>query len=225
MVPTDDSFPTLLAALVRAGAVPEARLDTSVRRILELKDWLGLLPPLANAASAAAATPRNAATQRLIQSVGHDRALSLDAARGSVTLLLNNGASRTAQCAQYDAAQCSWTLDWSCPNQPAGQQGNASVDGTIGYHCCCVDPPFCAATQPVSSCTLAPSILPLNASSSTRMLVVGPAAKSLRILNGGWYASEDSNHTSNLTLPPNASLSEQLLSWQQDDALARRWRR
>lgn len=50
MVPTDLKFPVLLAELVREGRVSEARMDESVRRILEMKYDLGLftsggLPP------------------------------------------------------------------------------------------------------------------------------------------------------------------------------------
>lgn len=42
MVPTDLEFPVLLAELVREGRITEARMDESVRRILEMKYDLGL---------------------------------------------------------------------------------------------------------------------------------------------------------------------------------------
>jgi beta-glucosidase len=54
MVPEDLSFPAVLAALVANGTIPEARLDESVTRILQLKIDLGLFdtpvvpPALAN---------------------------------------------------------------------------------------------------------------------------------------------------------------------------------
>jgi beta-glucosidase len=42
MVPTDTEFPVLLAELVRDGRIPMARMDESVRRILNMKYDLGL---------------------------------------------------------------------------------------------------------------------------------------------------------------------------------------
>ncbi|MCF8261114.1 MAG: glycoside hydrolase family 3 C-terminal domain-containing protein [Melioribacteraceae bacterium] len=42
MVPTDFSFPILLAELVKDGDVPESRIDDAVRRILRVKFKLGL---------------------------------------------------------------------------------------------------------------------------------------------------------------------------------------
>ena len=43
MVPQDWEFPVLLKELVEEGAISEARIDLSVRRILTLKERLGLL--------------------------------------------------------------------------------------------------------------------------------------------------------------------------------------
>ena len=52
MVPTDASFPTLLAELVREGQVPMSRVDESVKRILMVKKALGLFDaPLVDFAS------------------------------------------------------------------------------------------------------------------------------------------------------------------------------
>jgi beta-glucosidase len=45
MVPFDREFPALLADLVRAGEIPEARIDDAVRRVLRLKRGLGLFDP------------------------------------------------------------------------------------------------------------------------------------------------------------------------------------
>jgi beta-glucosidase len=76
MVPNDFSFHPLLVELVREGAVPESRIDESVRRILRLKLELGLFdapgPPAGGALGGEPA-----------------RELALRAARESITLLRN----------------------------------------------------------------------------------------------------------------------------------------
>jgi beta-glucosidase len=80
MVPDDLSFPQLLAELVREGAVPEARIDDAVRRILRVKETLGLFedpypdPRLVRDFAAPASSE-----------------LNLQAARESITLLKNDG--------------------------------------------------------------------------------------------------------------------------------------
>ncbi|OQX07850.1 MAG: hypothetical protein BWK76_24315 [Desulfobulbaceae bacterium A2] len=74
MVPFDHRFPDQLAALVRQGRVPEARIDDAVRRILRLKVELGLFedgglapdPPPPLAPPAARSLAREAATQSLV---------------------------------------------------------------------------------------------------------------------------------------------------------------
>ena len=78
MVPLDFSFYDDLLALVREGAIPESRIDVSVRRILQLKADLGLLD---RADPDPALLPRIGAAEH--------RALSLRAARESMTLLKN----------------------------------------------------------------------------------------------------------------------------------------
>jgi len=32
---------------------------------------------------------------------------------------------------------CEWTSKWNCPGQAKGSEGNATVDGSPGYRCCC----------------------------------------------------------------------------------------
>mmetsp|Transcript_10558 Transcript_10558/g.26587 ORF Transcript_10558/g.26587 Transcript_10558/m.26587 type:complete len:999 (+) Transcript_10558:243-3239(+) len=85
MVPLDEGFIRHLTGLVRAGAVPLARIDESVGRVLALKRRLGLLqaPVLSEESS-------------LIALVGTDAQLALDSARASVTLLANRGRELTA---------------------------------------------------------------------------------------------------------------------------------
>ena len=78
MVPSDYSFSDHLIALVKEGAVPQSRIDEAVRRILRVKFELGLFEnPMPNPA--------------LKSKVGlpESRAVSLEAARESITLLKN----------------------------------------------------------------------------------------------------------------------------------------
>lgn len=78
MVPLDYSFADHLIALVKEGAVPQARIDEAVRRILRVKFELGLFEKPGPDASLKAkfATPES-------------RQVSLEAARESMTLLKN----------------------------------------------------------------------------------------------------------------------------------------
>ncbi|HYW71811.1 MAG TPA: glycoside hydrolase family 3 N-terminal domain-containing protein [Pyrinomonadaceae bacterium] len=79
MVPSDYSFSDLLIQLVKENKVPQKRIDDAVRYILRVKYELGLFdnPNLA-------APPANFASPEA-------RALSLEAARESMTLLKNDG--------------------------------------------------------------------------------------------------------------------------------------
>lgn len=81
MVPTDSSFFTSLLSLVEQGLVPESRLDVSVRRILELKERLGILD-----------NPIPGLDDPKISMIGQksDIELSYHAARDSITLLKND---------------------------------------------------------------------------------------------------------------------------------------
>lgn len=78
MVPYDLSFQDHLLELVREGAVPESRIDESVRRILKLKLDLGLFE-------------NRYPDPRLLRRIGTPahRALSREAAEESITLLRN----------------------------------------------------------------------------------------------------------------------------------------
>jgi len=78
MVPLDYSFADILVALVEEGAVPMARIDEAVGRVLTLKERLGLFDdPLLGTASGVEV--RGAEAQ----------ALALQAARESIVLLAN----------------------------------------------------------------------------------------------------------------------------------------
>jgi len=80
MVPSDYSFSDLLIQNVKEGKVPQSRIDDAVRYILRVKYELGLFnDPLATAPASNFAT-------------AEARALSLEAAHESMTLLKNDGA-------------------------------------------------------------------------------------------------------------------------------------
>jgi beta-glucosidase len=80
MVPSDYSFSDLLRELVEAGQVPVARIDQAVSRILLMKMRLGIFedPLLGTKSGTAVGSPEA-------------RAVALDAARESITLLKNEG--------------------------------------------------------------------------------------------------------------------------------------
>ena len=78
MVPSDYSFPDLLVALVKEGAVPQSRIDEAVRRILRVKFELGLFDD---------ALPHPALKSKI--GLPESRQTALQAARESMTLLKN----------------------------------------------------------------------------------------------------------------------------------------
>jgi beta-glucosidase len=78
MVPLDYSFADHLIALVKEGAVPQARIDEAVRRILKVKFELGLFER---------PTPDAALKSKI--GLPESRQASLQAARESMTLLKN----------------------------------------------------------------------------------------------------------------------------------------
>ena len=80
MVPWDFSFYDNVLALVREGALSEARIDESVRRILRMKADLGLLDDV---------SLPDATADELNSAV--DQQLNLEAARAAITLLKNEG--------------------------------------------------------------------------------------------------------------------------------------
>jgi beta-glucosidase len=79
MVPNDYSFADHLIALVKEGAVPPARIDEAVRRILRVKFELGLFEK-----------PMPDASLKAKFGLPEYREASLAAARESITLLKNN---------------------------------------------------------------------------------------------------------------------------------------
>ncbi|HTG15711.1 MAG TPA: glycoside hydrolase family 3 N-terminal domain-containing protein [Blastocatellia bacterium] len=80
MVPSDYSFSDNLVALVKEGAVPQSRVDEAVARILRLKFELGLF-----------ASPMPDITLKSKLGSADSRAVSLQAARESITLLKSSG--------------------------------------------------------------------------------------------------------------------------------------
>lgn len=80
MVPTDTTFYDSVLQLVKTGVIPQSRVDDSVRRILHVKNELGMLDqPVIPVQDPLTATVGRAA----------DREASLAAARASITLVKN----------------------------------------------------------------------------------------------------------------------------------------
>lgn len=79
MVPSDYSFSDNLMALVKEGAVPQVRIDEAVARVLRLKLELGLFD-----------SPMPDTTLKSRFGSAESRAVSLEAARESITLLKNS---------------------------------------------------------------------------------------------------------------------------------------
>src|SRR5713226_10136152 len=79
MVPTDYSFPDLLVALIKEGAVPQSRIDEAVRRILRVKFELGLFD-----------NPMPVAALKSRIGLAESRRTALQAAQESLTLLKNS---------------------------------------------------------------------------------------------------------------------------------------
>jgi beta-glucosidase len=80
MVPSDYSFADLLVELVQEGAVPMARIDEAVRRILRVKYQVGLFE-------------RNVPEASWLARIGtpESRKIALQAAQEAITLLKNDG--------------------------------------------------------------------------------------------------------------------------------------
>lgn len=112
MVPSDYSFADLLVQLVEQGAVPIARIDEAVSRILALKDRVGLFddPLLGTRSNIGLASAAS-------------RQLALQAARESIVLLKNDRAALPLPgnarllvtgptCDSMPSLNNGWTLTW-----------------------------------------------------------------------------------------------------------------
>jgi beta-glucosidase len=80
MVPSDYSFSNLLLELAQEGKVPVSRIDEAVRRILTVKFQLGLFDD-----------PLRGMDSKTVEGSDESHAISLRAARESITLLKNQG--------------------------------------------------------------------------------------------------------------------------------------
>jgi beta-glucosidase len=128
MVPVDSSFYTLLLDLVQSGEVPVERIDTSVRRILETKQKLGLLDP----ADISIDDP-------LVATVGQDEdwQASLDAAKESIVLAQNDGVLPLAAgkkvfltgptCNSSTALAGGWAIHWQGVYEESEQTKSTNI--------------------------------------------------------------------------------------------------
>ncbi len=112
MVPYDYSFTDDLLALVREGAVPQARIDEAVRRILRLKFELGLFENpnadpamIANIGAPAFQAASRAAANEVVTLLKNDRG-TLPLAKTARVLVVGPGA--TSLPAQYGG----WSYTW-----------------------------------------------------------------------------------------------------------------
>jgi beta-glucosidase len=119
MTPYDASFAAELIDLVEAGDVSEARIDDSVRRILDLKFGLGLfdqpvsvgVPPMAGGFPNPAALSQKLAAASLVLLENAGRCLPLDA--GTTVYVDGPGAdSRAALCGP-------WSYTWQGADEAA----------------------------------------------------------------------------------------------------------
>ena len=132
MVPSDYSFSDLLTELVTEGAVPMARIDDAVRRILAMKTRLGLFAdPL-----------RGIATPPTPVGTPEARALALRAARESLILLKNTNntlpLARTARVLVTGPAADSlpglnngWTITWQGDRDAAYPRDRQTIRAAI----------------------------------------------------------------------------------------------
>ncbi len=113
MVPSDYSFSDLLVQLVNEGAVPMARIDDAVTRILTLKARVGLLdapsatapPPTDDGRVARVASGRaRAARESIVLAKNGSGVLPL----GSSTRVLVTGPTADSQLALNNG----WTITW-----------------------------------------------------------------------------------------------------------------
>lgn len=213
MVPLDDGFIRHLSQLVRAGAVPMARLDESVSRVLEAKQWLGLLhAPVPSRQSA------------LLAHVGKDKDLALESARASVTLLLNRALQgpRLDKACSAISAETSASTGFDLPNGQFMRSEVASAEACrtrCSWEAACEvwlyqgswadshpDWPSCFlkrggaqlvdgpdgqgnAAGTCAPAPIPPPTLPLQlggGGARARVLLTGPTSDSLTYQSGGW---------------------------------------
>lgn len=212
MVPLDDGFITHLTRLVAAGALPLARVDESVARVLRAKEQLGLLD-----------APVPSASSPLQQLVGKDAELARQSARAGIALLANRGpvllpaakkcggignnqaasdgydlpgqqfmradvpdaATCRARCSMVGACEV-WLFkaEWaqSHPTWPSCFLKGANASIVKGAE---------AAGSSAGTCPHSPTpppILPLSlkAGGRARVLLTGPTSDSLAYQSGGW---------------------------------------
>jgi beta-glucosidase len=131
MVPSDYSFSDLLVQLVNEGAVPIARVDEAVLRVLTMKARLGLFDD----------PTRGIETKTPVGS-SESRRLALQAARESIVLLKNNNGSlplsSTARvlvtgptCDSLPALNTGWTITWQGDRASEYPSDRLTIRGAI----------------------------------------------------------------------------------------------
>jgi len=127
MVPLDASFPTLLKELVEEGTVPMTRIDESVRRILKVKEQLGLFDKayydFDKYTEFAGAAHENMALQTAEESIillkNEDNILPLD--KSKKVLVVGPNADR------MDVLNGGWTGTWQGADPKYDNPGKPSI--------------------------------------------------------------------------------------------------
>src|SRR6185312_3719868 len=112
MVPSDYSFSDLLVKLVTEGAVPIARIDDAVTRILTLKARVGLLDPPSSAPAATTTVGSPASRQAALRGARESIVLAKNGNNvlpfGSSTRVLVTGPTADSLVALNNG----WTITW-----------------------------------------------------------------------------------------------------------------
>lgn len=125
MTPFDYDFATTLTRLVRGGAISEARVDQSVRRILTMKASLGLLdtPYPSRGSDVGIATSRDVARQAARESItllrNEDAVLPIST---SVRILVTGPAA-----ASHSALHGGWTYTWQGTDESRFPEGSPTL--------------------------------------------------------------------------------------------------
>jgi len=130
MVPSDYSFSDLLIQLVNEGAVPIARIDEAVGRVLTMKARLGLFED-----------PMRGAQAKTVVGSPEARRLSLQAARESLILVKNGGVlplspqSRVLvtgpTCDSLPSLNTGWTITWQGDRAGEYPKDRLTIRGAI----------------------------------------------------------------------------------------------
>jgi beta-glucosidase len=212
MVPSDYSFPELMKQLVSTGAIPQARVDEAVRRILRVKFDLGLFD-------------HSPVDPALLGQIGRPEArqLSLQAARESMTLLQNKSnllpLAKTAHVLVTGPTADSllslnngWTYVWQGSDESLYPKDRPTILGAIRAKVGANNVTYVPGTRIAHPAFGPPGGLPTDVDEEVDIPAAATAARAVDAvvlcLGEGSYAETPGNIT-DLTLPePQLKLAE-----------------